>query len=79
MWKVGRASDEEGLRMMLAFFNIADPRQRLRLIELAEAFARGAPLASGESALTLQDNAQPDTPHHDKSQHEQTQPDPAKR
>ncbi|MEH2471900.1 hypothetical protein V1281_006912 [Nitrobacteraceae bacterium AZCC 2161] len=68
MWKVGRASDAEGLRMMLAFFNIDDPRQRLRLIELAEAFARGAPLASGESALALQDNAQPDTSQQDKSQ-----------
>jgi hypothetical protein len=66
VWKVGRASDAEGLRMMLAFFNIDDPRLRLRLIELAETFARGAPLASDESALALQDNARPDTSQQDK-------------
>jgi hypothetical protein len=79
VWKVGRASDEEGLRMMLAFFNVDDPRQRLRLIELAEAFAKGEAQASGERGIVLQDNAQPDTSRPDKSQHEQAQPDPAKR
>jgi hypothetical protein len=58
MWLVGRATDEEGLRLMLAFFKIDEPRQRLRIIELAEAFARGTAPVDGEAALALQDNAQ---------------------
>lgn len=56
MWRVGRATDEEGLRLMLAFFNIDDPRQRLRLIELAETYARGSAPATGANAVVLQDN-----------------------
>jgi hypothetical protein len=56
MWQVGRATDEEGLRMMLAFFGIDDPRQRLRLIELAEAIAKGSVPLDGDVSLALQDN-----------------------
>ncbi len=59
MWRNGRAADQEGLRMMLAFFSIDDPVQRLRLIELAEAFGSGA-LRDGLDGLALQDNAQVD-------------------
>ncbi len=32
MWRYGRASDEEGLRLMLAFFAIEDPAKRRQLI-----------------------------------------------
>lgn len=58
MWRVGRAADKEGLRMMLAFLSIEDPAQRLRLIQLAEALAAGA-LPDG---IALQDNAQAEQP-----------------
>jgi len=56
MWRIGRAVDEEGMRMILAFFSIKNPVQRLRLIELAEAFATGT-LREGSDGLAVQDNA----------------------
>ena len=46
--RVGRATDTEGLRVVLAFLSI----------EFAEAFARGTP--PDPSALALQDNARED-------------------
>jgi hypothetical protein len=60
MQKLGRASDQECLRLMLAFFRIDDPRQRLGLIALAEWFAvasRSEPRETPRPAL--QDNRKP--------------------
>jgi hypothetical protein len=60
MQKLGRASDQECLRLMLAFFRIDDPRQRLGLIALAEWFAvasRSEPRETPHPAL--QDNRKP--------------------
>lgn len=58
MWRNGRASDEEGLRLMLAFFTIDDPAKRRRLIELAESFSSGEAPALTTGVLSLvQDNA----------------------
>jgi hypothetical protein len=40
MGEFGRATDLEGLRLMSAFFKIADPAQRLELIRVAEQLGR---------------------------------------
>lgn len=57
MQKLERASDQECLRLMLAFFRIDDPRQRLGLIGLAEWYAAAAQLPPRETPLpALQDN-----------------------
>jgi hypothetical protein len=59
MWRHGRASDEEGLRLMLAFFTIDDPAKRRRLIALAESFASGEASELTTNALSVvQDNVQ---------------------
>ena len=39
MWRVGRASDQEGLRLMLAYLQIADPALRKQIVHLAEKHA----------------------------------------
>jgi hypothetical protein len=60
MQKLGRASDQECLRLTLAFFRINDPRQRLGLIALAEWFAAAPGSESGERPYpVLQDNRKP--------------------
>jgi hypothetical protein len=57
MQKLERASDQECLRLMLAFFRIEDPAQRLRLIALAEWFAADSSVRPCEStAPIMQDN-----------------------
>jgi hypothetical protein len=62
-WEFGRASDNEGLRLILAFFKVSDPQQRKLIIEMVEAFAEtGAPdhtfLDHGVMRGLVQDNAQ---------------------
>ena len=57
MWRVGRASDQEGLRLMLAYLQISDPALRKQVIRLAEKLA-GHPQPLLISDLT-QDNAEP--------------------
>ena len=60
MRKLGRASDRDCLRLMLAFFRIEDPRQRLSLIALAEWFAAAQRSEPGEKPYpVLQDNRKP--------------------
>ena len=39
MWRVGRASDQEGLRLMLAYLQISDPALRKQVVRLAEKHA----------------------------------------
>jgi hypothetical protein len=39
VWRVGRASDEEALRMVLAYLSIHDPARRRELLTLAEKYA----------------------------------------
>jgi hypothetical protein len=57
MQKLERASDQESLRLMLAFFRIENPGQRLGLIALAEWFASNTKVGPREfSAPILQDN-----------------------
>ena len=60
MQKLGRASDQECLRLMLAFFRIDDPEQRLGLVALAEWFAAAARSGRPEKPQPiLQDNRKP--------------------
>jgi hypothetical protein len=57
MQKLERASDQECLRLMLAFFRIEDPAQRFRLITLAEWFAPDPSVGPSASPVPiLQDN-----------------------
>jgi hypothetical protein len=61
-WEFGRASDDEGLRLVLAFFKVGDPRQRKLIIDLAETFAEASqahlPLLEHDEVRRLvQDNA----------------------
>ena len=57
MWRVGRASDQEGLRLMLAYLQISDPALRKQVIRLAEKFAgHPQPMLIPDLA---QDNAAP--------------------
>jgi hypothetical protein len=63
MQKSDRASDQEGLRLMLAFFRINSPAQRLDLIALAECFAAVPELQPRKSRPPiLQDNRKPVRP-----------------
>jgi hypothetical protein len=39
VWRVGRASDEEALKMVLAYLSINEPERRRELLALAEKFA----------------------------------------
>lgn len=45
VWRYGRASDEEALRMVLAYLKINEPERRKEVMSLAEAYAEitGAP------------------------------------
>ena len=57
MQKLERASDQECLRLMLAFFRIKDPGQRVGLIALTEWFASNSKVGQREfSAPIMQDN-----------------------
>lgn len=39
VWRYGRASDEEALRMVLAYLKINDPERRKEVMALAEGHA----------------------------------------
>jgi hypothetical protein len=39
-WRVGRPSEDEALRFILSYFEIADPKKRKHLMALAEMYAR---------------------------------------
>jgi hypothetical protein len=40
MWKFGRASDDEAIRLVTAFLQISEPERRLEIVELAERYHR---------------------------------------
>ena len=50
MWRIGRASDEEALKMVLAYLRIHDPARRREVLALAEKHA------GQESPPVSQDN-----------------------
>ena len=43
----GRASDEDGLRLILAFYCIMEPEKREELLALAEKYASESPAVDG--------------------------------
>lgn len=57
LWRVGRASDQEGLRLMLAYLQIPDPELRKQIVRLAERFA-GHPQPTLIPTIA-QDNVEP--------------------
>ncbi len=40
MWRFGRASDEEALKMVVAYLSINEPERRREILDLAERYAR---------------------------------------
>jgi hypothetical protein len=40
VWRFGRASDEEALKMVVAYLSINEPDRRREVFELAEKYAR---------------------------------------
>jgi hypothetical protein len=39
VWRFGRASDEEALKMVVAYLSINEPERRREIFELAEKYA----------------------------------------
>jgi len=56
MWKFDKESDDEGLRLLNAFWQIHEPERRRRLVELAERMARRSKKAMGTYPIVSQDN-----------------------
>jgi hypothetical protein len=40
MWEFGRASDDEALKLIVAFFQIHEPERRQQVLALAKRFER---------------------------------------
>jgi hypothetical protein len=40
VWRFGRASDEEALKMVVTYLTINEPERRREIFELAEKYAR---------------------------------------
>lgn len=51
----GRPSEEEALRMVIAFYSIMEPEKRVELIKLAETFARESQVVDGCTHFLLLD------------------------
>jgi hypothetical protein len=63
MWEFGRASDAEGLELMLAFFNITEPQKRREVIAFAEKLAReSVPVALLPVSLPQDNSPKDDSP-----------------
>jgi hypothetical protein len=52
---LGRPSDEEALRIVIAFCCIMEPEKRAELVELAEIFARQSKVVDGYTHFSLLD------------------------
>lgn len=50
---LGRPSDEEGLRLMIAFFSIMEPGKRDEVMRLAESLATGSAVVDGLAHFTM--------------------------
>jgi quinol monooxygenase YgiN len=44
---LGRPTDEDALRLVVAFYCIMEPEKRAELLRLAEQFARTSPVVEG--------------------------------
>jgi hypothetical protein len=57
MWNFGRASDDEALKLVVAYLNISEPERRKQVLALAEELQRASvPLAKKEQPSIWQDN-----------------------
>ena len=52
---LGRPSDEEALRIVIAFCSIMEPEKRAELLQLAETFARQSAVVDGCTHFSLLD------------------------
>jgi hypothetical protein len=57
VWRFGRASDEEALKMVVAYLSINEPERRREILELAEKYAKetSAPPISQDNTETKLD------------------------
>ena len=56
MWELGRASDNDALRLVVAFLQIHEPERRLELIKLAEYFQSISERLPRQKPALSQDN-----------------------
>lgn len=57
MWNFGRASDDEALKLIVAYLNISEPERRKHIVALAEEYQRtSVPIARSERPSIWQDN-----------------------
>jgi quinol monooxygenase YgiN len=56
---VGRASDEEALRLVIAFYCIMEPDKRAEVLALAERLAKESRVVDGVTHFLMLDNEKP--------------------
>jgi hypothetical protein len=56
---LGRPSDDEALRLVLAFYCIMEPEKRDQLVKFAEHLATQSQVVAGFTHFTLLDRASP--------------------
>ena len=58
---VGRASDEEALRLVIAFYCIMEPDKRAEILALAEKFAKESEVVDGVTHFLMLEEEKPRT------------------
>jgi hypothetical protein len=53
---IGRASDEDALKMVVAFYSVVEPEKRAELLALAEKYAKSSPVVEGVTHFLLLQN-----------------------
>ena len=56
---IGRASDEEALRLVIAFYCIMEPERRAEILALAERFAKESQVVEGVTHFLLVEKNNP--------------------
>lgn len=56
MWEFGRASDNEALKLVVAYLNISSPERRRELVALAEKYQKEAVPIEPKKQSLWQDN-----------------------
>jgi hypothetical protein len=56
---VGRASDEEALRLVIAFYCVMEPEKRAEILALAEKFAKESEVVDGVTHFLMLDEDKP--------------------
>lgn len=57
MSKLGRPSDEEALRVLIAYYSIVEPEKRAVVLELVEKYARESTMIDGVTHFNLLDRS----------------------